>query len=108
MFATGNYAKIWESENKGNYHICKITTSRKDKETGGYKTDFSAKVRFLSDAHQKNPQVGQRIKIGSCGVTNAYDKEEGKLYTNYLIFDFESDIAPTTTLTPIEESDLPF
>lgn len=30
-----------------------------------------------------------RIKIGACDVSNKYNKDEGKEYTNFTMFDFE-------------------
>lgn len=35
------------------------------------------------------PENGLSIKISSCDVTNNYDADKKKLYTNYVIFGFE-------------------
>jgi len=90
-FRTGAYAKIWNVDNKGKYSIVELSTSRKDKSTDKYETDFSSKfVRFIGDAHTKiNSTVGfnGRVKIESCDVTTS--KQDEKYYTNFLVFDFE-------------------
>ena len=88
------FAKVWEIENKGNYHVVSLSTSKKNKATGGYETDFSNKfVRFIGTAHNEasNLKAGDTIKIGSCEVTNSYDKEKKTTYTNYLVYSFEKE-----------------
>jgi ribosomal protein S17 len=88
------FAKIWEIEDKGNYHVVSLSTSKKNKETDKYETDFSCKfVRLVGTAHKDafNLKVGDSIKIGSCEVTNKYDKEKATTYTNYVIYSFEKE-----------------
>ncbi len=88
------FAKVWEIENKGNYHVVSLSTSKKNKTTGEYETDFSSKfVRFIGTAHNEasSLKVGDTIKIGSCEVTNSYDKEKKTTYTNYLVYSFEKE-----------------
>ena len=80
------FVKVWEVENKGNYHVVSLSTSKKNKETGKYETDFSNKfVRFIGTAHNlaADLKVGDVIKLGSCEVTNKYDKDKNTTYTNY-------------------------
>ena len=86
------FVKVWEVENKGNYHIVSLSTSKKNKETNEYETDFSNKfVRFIGTAHTlaANLKKGDTIKLGSCEVTNKYDKAKNTTYTNYLVYSFE-------------------
>lgn len=95
MFSNGSYATIWAREDKGNYSLMEMSTSRKDKESGEYKTDFSSKfVRFVGSAHKKASkyELGRqsRIKIESCGVTTEKGKD-GKWYTNFIVFDYSRD-----------------
>lgn len=88
------FAKVWEIENRGNYHVVSLSTSKKNKITGEYETDFSSKfVRFIGTAHNEasNLKAGDTIKIGSCEVTNSYDKEKKTTYTNYLVYSFEKE-----------------
>lgn len=89
MFSNNAYLKVWEIEDKGNYSIAKVTSSQKNKKTNTWETDFSAKVRFVGNAHTAKVRANDRIKITSCGVTNKYDKERQTTYTNYVIFGLE-------------------
>ena len=91
-FATGKYAKVWKVEDKGKYSVAEMSTSKKNKQTGEYETDWSDKfVRLIGDAHTAIQKLGSgaRIKIGDCDVTNKYDKEKKQTYTNYAIFSLE-------------------
>ena len=92
MFGVNSYAKIKEVEDKGNYSICKITVSKKDKKTNKYDTDFIGKVRFVGQAHLQKPMANQRIKITSCGVSNCFTKDDKLEFLkapNYVIFLYE-------------------
>jgi single-strand DNA-binding protein len=91
-FRSDAFAKVWKTENKGNYSIVELSTSKKNKETGKYDTDFSSKfVRFIGTAHKmaETLQDGASIKLGNVEVTNSYDKEKKIGYTNFLVFSFE-------------------
>lgn len=88
------FVKVWEVDNKGNYHVVSLSTSKKNKETNEYETDFSNKfVRFIGTAHTLAADLkkGDVIKLGSCEVTNKYDKEKNTTYTNYLVYSFEKE-----------------
>ena len=88
------FVNVWEVENKGNYHIVSLSTSKKNKDTNEYETDFSNKfVRFIGTAHTLAADLkkGDTIKLGSCEVTNKYDKEKNTTYTNYLVYSFEKE-----------------
>jgi hypothetical protein len=117
MFSVNAYAKIKSVENKGNYSVCKISTSKKDKATGKYETDFVGSVRFVGQAHLQRPMQDQRIKITSCGVQNCYtkdDKLEFLKIPTYIIFGYELQedsgavSTPNPILEPITEDQLPF
>lgn len=117
MFSVNSYAKIKEVEDKGNYSVCKISISKKNKQSGKYETDFVGKVRFVGNAHHQRPLANQKIQITSCGVSNCYTKD-GKLefpkMPTYTIFEYslQDDNGATTSDRPIlEEIDstqLPF
>ena len=120
MFSTGTYVKIWGTTNKGNYTEVECSTSKKNNQTGRFETDFSSKyVRFIGNAHKKNPQQGEKIKITNCGVQNVYEQNGQKQYMKnpiYLVFDFEREggndafspnITPKFEELTLEE-DLPF
>lgn len=95
MFSTGVFFKVWGVTNKGNYSEVECSTSSKNKTTGNYETDFSSKfVRFIGNAHRKNPQPNERIKVTSCAVQNVYEKDGQRQYLKnptYIVFDFERE-----------------
>lgn len=128
-FRTGSYATIWGVEDKGNFAKVQLSTSKKNKQTDAYETDFSGFVNFVGAAREKvlPLQAKDRIKIGDCDVTTSYNKETKVTYTNYAIFSFEvqdgNQSVPTSTETKKtkttkkpamdldesnEDSDLPF
>ena len=101
-FRTGSYATIWGVESKGNYSVVEMSTSKKNKATNEYETDFSSKfVRFIGTANTKiaGSTKGTKIKIGDCEVTNSYDKEKKISYTNFLVFSFDAADGGTTKKT---------
>ena len=118
-FRKDSYATAWEvKKGNGNYTDVRLSTSRKNKQTDAYETDFSGFVRFVGTAHQNagNLKERDRIKIGDCEVTNSYNKEKNVTYTNYAVFSFENancgnsgQAKPTqaTTKDPSEFVNLP-
>lgn len=91
-FRNGAYAVVWQvKKGNGNYTDVRLSTSKKNKQTDQYETDFSGFVRFIGTAHQNagNLKEKDRIKIGDCEVTNSYDKEKNVIYTNFAVFSFE-------------------
>jgi hypothetical protein len=97
-FRQGAYAKIWEVDDETGYKYatCQMSVSRKDKDSGEYKTEFQdGYVRLIGNAYdaieeylEENdiPERGLSVKISSCDVTNNYDKKKEKLYVNYAVF----------------------
>lgn len=92
MFKQGAYCTFWGfTIDNGRVNV-EMSSSRKNKNTGEYETDFSSKfVRFFNKAGDdvQDLQKGDRIKLGECGVTTYYNKDTGKNYTNFMVFDFE-------------------
>ena len=90
----GGFARIWSIEDKGNYSVAKISTSKKRKDGDGYETDFQdGFVRLIGSAHEKSKTLsvtekGVAIQITSCEVTTPYNAETKTGYTNYAIFAF--------------------
>ena len=88
-FRQGAYAKIWRVEDKGNYSVAQVSISKKNKDTDQYETEFQHNfVRLVGTAHDlgkniEEVQGGTSIKITSCDVTNRYDKEKKKEFTNF-------------------------
>jgi len=97
MFSAGSYAKIWEIKAiNANYSDIRISTSKKDKETGEYKQDFGGYVRMVGKAHEQMNYLyeGDKFKIVRCGVENHYDKAKKVTYNNFVIFEAEAEDAP--------------
>lgn len=123
-FRQGAFAKVWRVENKGNYSVAQVSISRKKKDSDHYETEFQNNfVRLVGTAHDMGKDIqevqgGTTIKITSCDVTNKYDKEAQKEYTNFVIFGFEfpdnngggnavaSNKKGTTAKKPTNEIDL--
>lgn len=94
-FRTGSYAKVWTVEPKTEtWTKCRISISRKNKNTGEYEQDFSGFVDFYGTAAAHKAaglNEGDRIKLGDVDVSNTYDKESKVTYTNYKCFSFDLD-----------------
>ena len=93
MFSVGSYAKVWEVKRSAEKYIdLRISTSKKDKD-GNYEQDFGAFVRLVGKARSEGEylNVGDSFKILRCGVENHYDKEKKQTFTNYIIFEIETD-----------------
>lgn len=91
----GGFARVWSVDNKGNYSVCKLSTSKKRKDGDGYDTDFQdGFVRFIGSAHEKINSMnvtekGVSIQITACEVTTPYDTEKKKGFVNYAVFAFD-------------------
>ena len=71
----------------------RISTSRKNKMTDQYETDFSDFVDFIGkDSASKALQLKEkdRIKLGEVSTTNRYDGAKGVKYYNFACFSFET------------------
>ena len=92
-FRQGGFLTCWsvEESKTGNTTRVRLSSSRKNKETGEYEQDFSGFCTFIGEAHKmaQNLQEKDRIKILECDVGTTYDKEKGKEYVNYKVFSFE-------------------
>lgn len=93
MFSAGSFAKVWEVKRSAEKYIdLRISTSKKIEE-GKYEQDFGGFVRLIGKARSEGEylNVGDSFKILRCGVENHYDKEKKQTFTNYIIFDLETD-----------------
>lgn len=92
-FGKNNYAKVWEVDRKSDTLTkLRISTSRKNKKTEEYETDFSGFIACVGTAcagKAAKLKSGDRIQIGDCDVTNRYDKEKKVTYTDFKVFNFE-------------------
>ena len=104
-FRTGNYARIWEVTDKGRYLEAKMSVSKRNKATGKYEQEWSAfGVRLVGHAanQAKEMTFPASVQLGSCDVTNKYDKEKKITYTNYVVFDFQvsPSVVPSAPTQP--------
>lgn len=92
----GGFARVWSVDDKGNYSLVKLSTSRKRRDGEGYETDFQdGFVRFIGSAHEKakelNPgEKGVSIQITSCEAATNYNEKDKKTYHNYLVYAFNT------------------
>lgn len=93
-FRQGAWATVWEvTPMSDTFTKCRISTSRKDRETGQYETDFSGYVAFVGTATAAKAaklSERERIKLGDVDVTVKYVKESNKQFTNFKAFSFET------------------
>ena len=114
MFSNGSYASVWGNSVDDNGRVkVELSTSRKDRETGQYTTDFNSKfVNFVGDAKElgRELQRGDRIRIDECGVSNGYNKETQKGYTNFFVFKAEKVESRMNhpNADPMPDEDVPF
>lgn len=90
----GGFVRVWSVEDKGNYSLVKLSSSKKRRDGEGYETDFQdGFVRFIGSAHEKakelNPgEKGVTIQLTSCEATTPLDPKTNKVYHNYAVFAF--------------------
>lgn len=128
-FREGAYAHVWEvNQRTPRVTSVRVSISKKNKETGAYDTDFSGFISVVGSepaARALELKEGMNIKLGSVDVTNSYNKETKKSYTNFVVFDFEvqeskgggsgnggaKSAKPASAKPPVQEEedeDLPF
>lgn len=91
-FRNGAYAKVWKIENDNGHSIkAQISTSRKNKKTEEYETDFNSYALFSGGAYEaaKKLKDGDRVHLGDVEVRNKYDKEKRVTYTDYFIWSLQ-------------------
>jgi len=103
-FSNGKIAKVWEINKKEKFDEVKISTSKKNKDSGDYEQDFSSYVRFIGKAHEKVAELSgtEMIKLLETDTTNKYDKDKKITYTNHVCYDFEIYKADKTDDKPRE------
>lgn len=123
-FRKDSYAKVWSVETVSDTMTkIRISTSRKNKQTGEYEQDFSGFVACVGSqaaAAAAALKEGDRIKLGDVDVTNKYDKEKKVTYTNFTVFSFDvesggnsaapqpAEPQPTVDSGEVDDDRLPF
>ena len=84
----GCIATVWQVEPKGKYTKVRFSTSKKNKDTNAYETDFSGFANFVGQANVEAAKLKEkdRIKVEEFEVTTKYDAEKKVTYTNYSVF----------------------
>lgn len=106
-FRKDSYATVWNVEQgRGNTMKVRLSTSRKNRETGEYEQDFSGFCTFIGTAKAKAEKlkVKSRIKLGDTDVTTWYDKDKGVEYVTYKVFDFELQDANDANVSVVKTS----
>lgn len=100
-FRTGAFATIWDVKIISDACVkCKLSTSRKNKDTGEYESDFNGFVDFIGTScakHAASLHPMSRVKLGDVDVTTNYVKSLEKEYVNYKVFNFELVGKPAST-----------
>lgn len=93
-FRNGAIATVWkvkEPSEGDKFRDVQISTSRKNKKTDKYESDFSGYVRFVGKAIEGVDEFKEkdRIVLKNVDVNRRYDKEKEKEYVNFTVFDWE-------------------
>ena len=93
-FRSKAFCKVWSVDLiSDTLTKCRVSISRKDRNTGEYVQDFGGYVTFIgSAAAQKAAKLheGDRIRLGDVDVSNVYVKEKNVTYTNFKVFSFQT------------------
>lgn len=118
-FRSGSYAKIWEVKplESGKTTLVQLSISKKDKESGEYKQEFSGNTFFVGEANQKARKTlikGARVKLEDCDVRSTYDKEKKETHYSFTVWKYSdpdgaaSPAAESSFAEPSEASDSPY
>lgn len=93
-FRKDAYATVWSVESINDVNTkCRISISRKNRQTGEYEEDFSGFVSFFGSAAAKKAlqlKERDRIKLGDVDVRSKYVKEKNTTYYNFNVYSFET------------------
>ncbi|SEU09729.1 single-strand DNA-binding protein [Lacrimispora sphenoides] len=126
----GTLATVWKvnaPSSNGKTVDVQITTSKKNRQTDQYETDFNGYVRFCGDRmveFASKLKEKDKIDIEAFDVTNKYDKEKKITYYNVSVFaakmheyDNQNNSSPSNSATGdgfmsipdgVEDEGLPF
>ena len=93
-FKNSAIATIWKIKDIDGENIFRdvqISTSRKNKKTGEYESDFSGYVRFVANAvvGVESLKEKDRIVLKNVDVSRRYDKKKGREFVNFTVYEWE-------------------
>lgn len=93
-FKNGAIATVWkvkEADGESKFRDVQISTSKRNKRTGEYISDFSGYVRFVANAVAgvENLKEKDRIILKNTDVSRKYDKDKNKEFVNFTVFEWE-------------------
>ena len=98
-FRDNAWLTVWDVRKNpsGKSFQIRASTSKKNRETDEYETDWSGFINLVGGAAKKASVLKQRdrIQMKGCEVTTRYVKEKDITYTNYTCFDFEMSDLPS-------------
>lgn len=93
-----SYMTVWSVEPSATGKTTKVrlSSSKKNKQTGEYEQDFSGYCTFIGDANTRAATLREkdRIRLKECDVETRYDKTAKREYVNFKVFSFELAGAP--------------
>ena len=104
---TGAYLKVWKIERFEKYTKIQGSTSKKNKATDTYETDWNGFLNFAGQAHTEIAKYkeGDRIKVEEFEVVNKYDKEKKTTSTYYSVFKIsDASNNAATQAVPVKEA----
>lgn len=111
-FQNNSYAKVWEVRRiSDTLTSVRISISTKDKQSGEYIQRFGGFVSFLGTACAAKAaglKQGDRVHLERVDVENRYDKESGKVYTNFNVWEFSmADDGNLRSAKPVDSGEPP-
>lgn len=93
-FKNSAIATIWkikDTDGENIFRDVQISTSRKNKKTGEYESDFSGYVRFVANAVTgvEGLKEKDRIVLKNVDVSRRYDKKKGREFVNFTVYEWE-------------------
>ena len=118
-FRSGSYAKVWEVKplESGKTTLVQLSISKKDKESGEYKQEFSGNTFFVGEANKKARKTlvkKARIKLEDCDVRSTYDKTKKEVQFSFIVWQYSDPNEAASPATedpfaaPSEASDNPY
>lgn len=122
-FRNDGYATVWEVRpgKSKRSTLVRVSTSRKERGSDEWETDFTGWIKFLGNAGEKALSLKQKDRIITkrVEVQTRYDKEAGKEWIDYIVWDFgfpedkekktlNNSANDQPDIPMVEEEDVPF